>query len=259
MSYEAGIIIIESLGWQITLIDAIVALFALIMAFVGLAKGFTKIFFSLIGTLAVIVGAVLLAGTVGGWLTGPFGHFVSEPTANWLAQIDAEQEIHIFSQVIDWTVAENRSQYIPLVLSAMGLPATLSGIITDTGLFNSLFEGFGEAALIDVLPGAVASLAMTIIAFVLLIIVLTIVVIIIRRLVERLMSFALLGGINRVLGFVIGLAEAYLIISILLTVVAYLPSEGFMSAIYQQIDASTITKFLVEHNWIGNWLLTTIF
>ena len=38
MSYEAGIIIIESLGWQITLIDAIVALFALIMAFVGLAK-----------------------------------------------------------------------------------------------------------------------------------------------------------------------------------------------------------------------------
>ena len=67
MSYEAGIIIIESLGWQITLIDAIVALFALIMAFVGLAKGFTKIFFSLFGTLAVIVGAVLLAGTVG-WL-----------------------------------------------------------------------------------------------------------------------------------------------------------------------------------------------
>ena len=129
----------------------------------------------------------------------------------------------------------------------------------DVFIFPSLFEGFGEAALIDVLPGAVASLAMTIIAFVLLIIVLTIVVIIIRRLVERLMSFALLGGINRVLGFVIGLAEAYLIISILLTVVAYLPSEGFMSAIYQQIDASTITKFLVEHNWIGNWLLTTIF
>lgn len=258
MSYEAGIIIIESLGWQITLIDLIVGLFALIMAFVGLAKGFTKIFFSLFGTLAVIIGAVLLAGTVGGWLAGPFGHFVSDPTASWLAEIDAAQEIHIFSEVIDWSVAENRAQYIPLVLSSMGLPATLSGIITDTGLFNSLFEGFGEAALIDVLPGAVATLAMTIVAFILLLIVFTIVVIIIRRLFERLTSITLFGGLNRLLGFVLGLAEAYLIISILLTIVAYLPSEGFMSAIYQQIDASTITKFLVQNNWIGNWLLNTI-
>ncbi len=251
-------IAIELLGVQIAVVDIVIALFALIMAFVGLRKGFTKIFFGLFGTLAVIVGAVLLASTVGGWLTGPFGNLVSSPAANWLAQIDAEQEIQIFSEIIDWTVAENRELYIPLVLSAMGLSATLSGVITGTGLFDSLSEGFGEAALIDVLPDYIASLAMTIIAFVLLIIVLAIVVTLLRRFFVLFATFSILGGINRLLGFIAGLLEAYLIISVLLVVVAYLPSEGFMSALYQQIDGSVITKFLVENNWIGNWLLSTI-
>lgn len=258
MTFQSGIIIIESLGWNITIIDLAVALFAVIMAFVGMAKGFTKIFFSLFGTLAVIIGAVLLANTVGGWLQGPFGHLVQDPAANWIAGLDPEGAPAVFTQAYNWSDASVRAEMIPLVLSRMGIPATLAGIITDTGIFNSLFEGFGEAALVDVLPQALASLAMTIIAFVLLIIILSIVVFIIRRLFENLTSFRLFGGINRILGLALGLAEAYLIVSILLTVVSYFPSEGFLSAIYQQIDQSVITKFLVQNNWIGNWLINTI-
>lgn len=72
MSFESGIFIFESMGISIALIDVIVVLFGLILMFAGMARGFVKVFFSLFGTLLVIVGSVLLAKTVGGWLTGGF-------------------------------------------------------------------------------------------------------------------------------------------------------------------------------------------
>ena len=259
MSFESGIFIFESMGISIALIDVIVVLFGLILMFAGMARGFVKVFFSLFGTLLVIVGSVLLAKTVGGWLTGGFGGFVQDPITNWMMNIDAEQDIKLFSTVVDWTNPENRANYIPVALSMLGLPATISGIITDTGMLDGMFESFGEAALIDVLPAGLTSIIMTIIAFILLLIILGIVMVIIKRALTNLTKFRLFGGINRLLGLILGLAQAYLIVSVILVAVSYIPTDGFLSVIHQQIDASCITKFLVQNNWIGNWLLSTIF
>lgn len=256
MTYLTGMFFADGAGFAI--IDIVVLAFILILGLIGLAKGFTKLFFSLFGTLIVIFGSVLLAGTVGSWLVGPFGHIVSDPIANAIAGLDDGQAIQIFTTPIDWANPDNHG-LIQIVLERIGIPATFASLLMATGVFNGMFASFGEAVLAEVLPNAVASVAMTVVAFVFLLIILSIVVFILRRILIRLTSFKLFGGINRVLGFVLGLAEAYLIVSIILTAIAYLPIEGFMSGLRSQIDASVITKFLFEHNWIANWLISSIF
>lgn len=250
---------VEFLGMQMSWMDAAISIFLIVMAVIGLLQGFVKKAFSLFGTLAVVIVSVLLAGTVGGWLMGPLGHVVSDPVAGWLAGIEESAETTVFSTVFDWTDAAVRAEQIPLVLMAMGLPATLSSLVRDTGIFNGMFEGFGNASLMEAFPNAVAKLAMSIIAFIILFIVLTILVAILKKILNRIVQFSILGWVNRLLGFALGLAHAYLIVSVLLTMISFIPIEGFLSAIYAQIDASTLTKFLVEHNWIGNWLIGMIF
>ncbi len=256
MTYFNGMFFADGAG--LATIDLVVIAFILILGIIGMAKGFTKLFFSLFGTLIVIVGAVLLARPVGSLLVGPFGHIVSDPIANSIAGLDDGQAIQIFTTSIDWANPDNHG-LIQIVLERIGIPSTFASLLMATGIFNGMFESFGEAVLAEVLPNAIASLAMTVVAFVFLIIVLSIVIFILRRVLIRLTSFKLFGGINRVLGFLLGVAEAYLIISIILTAVAYIPIEGFLSGLRAQIDQSVVTKFLFENNWIANWLMSQIF
>ena len=245
-------------GAGLTTIDIVVVAFILIIGLIGMAKGFTKLFFSLFGTLIIIVGAVMLAKPVGSLLVGPFGHIVSDPIANRIAGLDDGQAIQIFTTQIDWANPDNHS-LIAIALERIGLPAAFATLLSATGIVNSMFEGFGNAVLAETLPNAVASVAMTVIAFLFMIIILTIVMFILRRFLISLTSFKLFGGINRVLGLVLGLLEAYLIVSVILAIIAYLPIGGFMDGLRAQIDASAITRFLFKNNWIASWLLAGIY
>ena len=106
MTYFNGMFFANGAG--LATIDLVVIVFILILGIIGMAKGFTKLFFSLFGTLIVIVGAVLLARPVGSLLVGPFGHIVSDPIANSIAGLDDGQAIQIFTTPIDWANPENR-------------------------------------------------------------------------------------------------------------------------------------------------------
>jgi len=94
---------------------------------------------------------------------------------------------------------------------------------------------------------------------VLLLIVLGIAMVFIRKLFVGITKYRLLGGINKLLGFLFGALQAYVIVSIVLTVLTLIPLQGLLDIVYQQIDASVITKFLAQNNFIGNWLIATIF
>ena len=94
--------------------------------------------------------------------------------------------------------------------------------------------------------------------FVILLILLGIALAIVKRLLTSLTEFRLFGGINKILGFIFGLAQAYIVLSIILVALSYIPAPGILEAIQAQIDASYVTKMLAENNWIGNWLISTV-
>lgn len=258
MTISNGLIAISVLGMEIGIIDLIVVLYLLIMALIGIKRGFVKMLFKLFGTLAIIIGAVLLAPIVGQALIEPIGHFVQAPIAEWMSGLTTESGIEIFTQTFNWGDPAVQSELLPMALSAMGLPNFLSGIIVDLGIFTSMLEGAGNVALIDVLPAGITAIAMTVIAFVILLIALAVVVFFIKRLLTNLTEFSLFGGINKILGCVFGLVQGYLVVSVLLAVVSYIPAPGILETIQTQIDTSYVVKLLAENNWIGNWLITTV-
>ena len=258
MSFSGGMITVDSIGLSVAIVDAVILLYALVMVVIGIKQGFVKMMFRLFGTLAIIIGAVLLTPSVADFLVGPLGHFVEAPVAEWMSGLTTESGLQIFTQPFNWGSEATRSELLPIAYSAMGVPAFVSGILTDIGLFNGFFEGVGEVALVDILPAGIASLAITIITFILLLIVLAIVVALIKKVLADLAEYRLFGTINKVLGFALALAQVYVIVSVILTVVAYIPVPGIFEAIQSQIEISSITKFLAENNWIGNWLVTSI-
>lgn len=258
MFLSGGMINIDAIGLSVTIIDLIIALYFLVMALIGIKRGFVKMLFKLCGTLAVVTGAVLLASTVAGALIGPLGHFIENPIAEWMAGLTTESGIEIFTQPFNWGDSAVQEELLPMALAAMGLPNFLSGILIDIGVFGSMLEGAGEVALIEVLPAGLTTIIMTIASFVLLLIVFGILLLIIKRFLTTLTEFRLFGAVNRVLGCIFGLAQAYILVSLLLTIVVYIPVPGILNAIQSQIDLSYIAKLLVENNWIGNWLIQTV-
>lgn len=253
-----GFITIEALGFSIEIIDFIVILYALIMALVGIKKGFIKMLFKLFGTLAVVVGSVLLAGSLSEVLIEPLGHYIENPVIEWMSGLTTESGISIFTQQFNWADAGVQQELLPMALASMGLPNFVAGIIIDLGVFNGVLAEAGTCALIDVLPSAITAIAMRVVSFVILLILLGIALAIIKRFLISLTEFSLFGGINKILGFIFGLAQAYIIISIILVALSYIPAPGVLEAIQAQIDASYVTKMLAENNWIGNWLISTV-
>ncbi len=253
-----GFITIEALGLSIAIVDLIVVLYALIMALIGIKKGFIKMLFKLFGTLAVVIGAVLLASSLSEALMGPIGHFIEDPITEWMSGLTTESGIEIFTQEFNWAYASVQQELLPMALTAMGLPNFVSGIIIDIGLFSGVLAEAGTCALIDVLPAAMTAIAMRIIAFVVLLIVLGIALFFVKRLLTNLTEFRLFGGINKILGFIFAMAQVYVIVSVVLAIISYLPAPGILESIQANIEASYVTKLLAENNWIGNWLISTV-
>ena len=253
-----GFITIEALGLSIAIVDIIVVLYALVMACIGIKKGFVKTLFKLFGTLAVVIGAVLLAGELSEFLIEPIGHFIQDPITEWMNGLTTESAIPIFTQEFNWADTGVQEELLPMALSAMGLPNFVSGIIIDIGLFSGVLAEAGTCALIDVLPMAMTAVAMRIIAFVVLLIVLALALFFVKRFLTTLTEIRLFGGIDKFLGFIFGLAQAYIIVSVLLALISYIPMPGILEGIQNHIQASAVTKILAENNWIGNWLVSTV-
>ena len=258
MTFSGGLITIEAIGLSVAIVDVVVVLYALIMACIGIKRGFVKMLFDLCGTLAIVVGAILLTPYLADFLVGPFGHFIETPVAEWMSNLSTESGLQIFTQPYNWGDAGTRSELLPIAITAMGAPSFVSGIITSTGLFNAFFEGVGEVALVEVLPAGISSLAFTIISFIILLIALAVVVSLLKKILSSLAEIKLFGAINKFVGFAMGLAQVYVIVSVVLTVVSYIPVAGLFEIIQSQIEISTVTKFLAENNFIGNWLVSSL-
>ena len=241
-------------GLEIAIIDGVIYGLAIILGIVGLVKGFSQQFFALFGTLAVLIGAVLLAGIVADWIQPLGGEQLQGAITSWMEGLDAgvAEGDRWFTVAKDWTTDAN----VAGALTALGLPAFVSGIASAP--VKSVFAEFGTCRLVDVLPSVLTRWEFVAIAFVLLVIVLTIVVALLKNAFRKANEIKLVNGVDKLLGLTLGVAEVYVIALAFFTLLSLLPNTFLpevQDAIRAQIELSTCAKWLNENNWLSGILM----
>ncbi len=248
----------------ISYMDAAFIVVLLIYVVIGLFRGLAKQVFSLFGFLAAVVLAVLLCSAVAGWLKPMFGESLEGSFREWIVAKDSgiENEADkLFTVAKNWTSEAN----VTAALTGLGLPSLLSGMFS--GLVKTTFAEFGSSAVLaDVLPPVLADWVLVAISFVALLIIFLILIAIIKMFVFKFIEVAHIGWLDKLLGVAGGALQAYVIVSVALTVLLTLLSNvpvlsGIQGFLAEQAQISAGGKFPIFHwiysnNWIGNWLVS---
>ena len=247
-----------------TYMDLAVLILAAVFLLIGLSQGLAKQLLSLFGIVFVIAVSILLCVHVAALISPMFRPWLESSFTTLMQNKDAAvaEGDKIFTVEKDWTDDGN----VNAALTALGLPAFLSGILYGT--VSGIFADFGTAKLIDVFPPVLAGWALTAISFLALVIILGVLVIVIKRLILKFASLPSVKDWDRILGMLLSLVKLYLGVSATLALIlTTFASVSFLSPVQNfliwQADLSQAGKvpvfsFLVNHNFIGEWLIKII-
>ena len=103
---------------------------------------------------------------------------------------------------------------------------------------------------VDYVGKFIAKTAIQIVVFIVLLILITMITRIILYTLDIVSSLPVLGGLNRLLGAVIGLAFAYLIIEVIFLVIMLVSTAQGDGELLALIEGNPFLKYLYEHNYI---------
>lgn len=247
---------------SVSYLDVIVLAIVAIFGLAGLKKGF------MLSLISIFSGIVTLV----------IAYFLAKPVANWLASLELVQT---------WVFADTNSLkatlggLIPAELAAVELgdkvqivgsialtkfsmmAKTLGELIVNAKLDATVYPTVGAA-----LSQVLANLAYTIIVGILLFIIMRIIFGSVKRALENRRNERGVSGLNRFLGFALGIVKGAAIMVALLTAIFLFQGKNFVSPIIQEIDKSVVTKPIYtmvddiatkameseEPNWLGNAL-----
>lgn len=191
----------------LTIIYVVILLLGLI---IGIKKGFTKSLFGFIGIIVALVAAILLAKPVGNWLFNQFGSGLTGTINNSLQAKDS-----MFAQQMP-SDPEQQVSVLNAAFGAAGVPGILQGIVTKIVMALLPATIPADATVGLYLAMGLSSLSFVAIAFVLLFIIFCIVLAILKAIFKKIqVSFKLVGWLDKLLGAVIGIAFAFVIISVI--------------------------------------------
>ena len=189
-------------GINVALVDLVVLAVLLIALIVGLAKGFVRQIFSLLGGIAALVVAIFTCTYV--------AEFLSSSIPSIPESISAQLEGLLG---LDGVLLQGTKEQIIESLSSTKIPAFLHELVATT-----ISESAGELNLTATLTGYV----MIAIAFVVVFILSLIVFAILKKIFSALTSIGVLGAIDRILGMIFSIAVALvglLVICIVLSLI----------------------------------------
>ena len=219
---------------------ALVAVIGILVFFLifGFRKGFLRL---VLTTLAFIV-TVVLAGA----LTPVCSHFIRD---SFIGK-SVTQEIDKFvKDSITSQVTETSKDLQEKVIEQLPLPEVVQKELlknnTAEGYFEIKAKGFS-----GYLSTKLSDLGINIITYLLLMIVIYLVIRIVLRILQVLNSIPVIGGINRLLGAIIGLAEGLLLIWVVCLIIMALSGTDFGKQALEVINGNEVLKFIYNHNGI---------
>jgi uncharacterized membrane protein required for colicin V production len=210
-----------------SIVDIVFVALIILLAVIGLYKGFLKSAISVVGTAASALLAFLVAEPFGKLLEAMFKvtTTIKGKIADWLYSLS------------EFFTLERGGETFADISGEMGIGG-VSGIVQR--LANLLLKGAniptGETVG-AVLAGKIAAVVTTIIAFIVGFILIRIILKVLEKLSDKITEVKIFGAIDKVLGFLFGLAKGLLyagIIAIIATVLGY-----FVPAIDAKIDGIT--------------------
>ncbi|MBQ8291007.1 MAG: CvpA family protein [Clostridia bacterium] len=214
-----------------SILDIIAIVVFLIFGFIAARKGFVDCIFGMVSTILAVVLAFLLINTVTNLTGGLFG------LQNMLINGCIEGFAKIKGFDIDISTGG-----LTAALQEKNLPNFLVKIIVDGVGNKSIPAG---TTLAKIVGGTIGELAGKLIIFLILFALLKLILSLLRNVVSSIVeNLPLVNGLNRLLGFAVGVVQGFLIVCVVIAVVSVIPSQGIVNFFNQ----SAILKFIYNKN-----------
>ena len=215
-----------------------VIIFLLIFLVAGCVRGFLRI------TLATF--SLLITLVLAGALAGPLSNFVETGTAIGPRIQDRIREY--VSDQLDG-LADTVDDAEDSLISSLPLPASVKqDLIDHNTVAGYLDKGAGSFA--DYIAVSLTHMVVWLLCYVLLSIVIFLIIRLIMRLSNLLNRVPVLGGVNRLAGAIIGLAEGVLILWVICLIIMMMAGSQFGISCEKVIKDSVFLNFIYEHNYL---------
>ena len=257
------------------IIDIAVVAIILIVAIIGIKRGFVK---TLVGLLSIVI---TLAAAI--FLTQPVAGLVADNTewdtslrtelANSIADSLPNSNANVIYDNLDGDpetdlelafVPEGSNEPAPLsevfgdnflwgLIPASLLEGAAADILTEQALAEDieLDSAINTVSLLNVVSQAFVNVIFLVGAFIVLAIVvrllLWLILLLLRKLTQRVY---LAYFLDKTLGGVLGLALGAVIVLIILTIIQLLSGMSFMTAVNETLDGTTVTKMIMDNNFL---------
>ena len=229
---------------NLTIIDYVVIGVVLISAIIGIKKGFIKVLFSLIRKFASFFIAL----------------FLVKPVRSFLRTTIVNDKVFDFFN--NWTSSKGGAMNEPIpeggmseaLTESLNLPKFISDLLVKVVGDGSTTEGM---TLGQVLAETLTYYVLTIVAFLLLLIVASIVIALLSKLLTNLFESEGMKGINRFLGFLLGIAIGVVTIWIAFIVIdfvgAFIPwvQEKAAEFIEPEKEEFGIARWMYNNNFMS--------
>lgn len=221
--------------------DVVIVLVFFVFVFICGKRGFINVLFSFASNIVALFGAIALAKVFVSLTGGLFG----------LEGALTESFTQTFSKMNGFDV-DVAGQDINALLSTGALPALIATLVVKKYSGVTLEAG----TTLGMLAGStVAGLLCSLISGVVLFILLKILIKLLKKIFNLIAKkINLVGKINRILGVLVGFIEGVLIISLVVSILALIPS----AAISNFFNNSLILRLLYNHNpivWMLGWFI----
>jgi len=248
-------------------LDIAIVLVLVIFAIIGLKKGFLHQVLSLFSWVVCIFVAVLVAKYVAGWINGIY---------NFSGLIGGK---------IEESLIKSNEFFAKTVSSFENFPAEGGGA---KNIINSIPEGTNgflsqiiklvfthssvdmasEQTIASFVGASLGHISMVIISGILVFIVLMIVVALLRKLIDKIAKTKIIGGLNKILGVVLGLIKAagiVIVVNCLLVGLSLIPAVNktitpiiqdntqIEKFVYNKTD-EIVGKYVIEGEMLQDWI-----
>lgn len=264
------------------ILDVVLIAIIALMIVLGIKRGLVKTCVGLVSTLLVIVVAVVAVNPLTGLIieATPLDNQLQEaleaPLADKLPNayakiyyfdLDGDGETKELVYEMDGVKAPFENIFAEnKALSYINVAGLLKGSIEDALVENASANGYEDPQMvenkIDFIDGVTApivSIVFTVAVFIILLIVTRIVIALLLKLLQKIISrLYVVHFIDKMLGGIFGLAAGAIFVLVLLTVVQLLSQLAFMQAINDFISETIVTKFLMENNFLYDFITKSV-
>lgn len=232
---------------NLAVIDYVVIAILGIFAIIGFVKGFLNTLVSLFGNLASLAIAIILAKSVANFLNNTFT--LVEKLGNWILT----GIVHLLPEFIP---SESMTgQQIIDSLGAHGLLGKIIGLFVDSSVTYVDLEHLEST--LSVSLGNAVLIVFTVIALFILI---RIALALLSKLFDAITKNRALSGLDRIMGFVFGLAKGILFVGVILGALYVLNVLPFIGSWFNGlVEESVVVKWMYEYlRQFFNWVIDSV-